>query len=204
MSEPSHPIPPARPAADPDHPVLEAARRGDRAAFDTLVVRHQRRVFRLSVRLLGDEEAALDAAQEAFLRAWRGLAGFQGGSLFTTWLTRITINTCRNELRRRASPKHARPASLDAPGPQGGDSLGARLAAPPAPVSARLEGVELREAFRRALQELDPGEREVLVLKEVEDLPYEDIAELLEVPVGTVRSRLHRARAHLRQRMGAA
>lgn len=201
----THPIPlHAPPALDPDRTALEAARGGDRAAFDELVQRHHRRVFRLAVRLLGDEESALDAAQEAFLRAWRGLAGFEGGALFTTWLTRIAINTCRNELRRRASRKHARPASLDAPGPQEGSSLGEQVPAPDDPPLGRLEGRELRRAFLRELQELDPGEREVLVLKEVEDLPYEAIAELLDVPVGTVRSRLHRARAALRRRLGGA
>ncbi|MFM8980546.1 MAG: RNA polymerase sigma factor, partial [Planctomycetia bacterium] len=183
---------------------LAAARGGDRGAFDELVQRHHRRVFRLAVKLLGDEEAALDAAQEAFLRAWRALAGFEGQSLFTTWLTRITINTCRNELRRRASPKHARPASLDVPGPQGEGTLGEALPAADDPPLGRLTGRELRVAFLQALQRLDPGEREVLVLKEVEGLPYEAIAELLDVPVGTVRSRLHRARAALRQRMGEA
>lgn len=188
---------------DPDQEVLDACRRGDRAAFDVLVERHHRRIFRLAVRMVGDEEAALDAAQESFLKAWRALKTFEGGSLFTTWLTRIAINQCRNELRRRASRKHGRLASLDVPSPQGDSTVAEAVQASAPPAWEALQGREMRSAFEAVLAALDPQDREVLLLKEVESLSYEALAEVLDVPVGTVRSRLYRARAEVRRRMAA-
>jgi RNA polymerase sigma-70 factor (ECF subfamily) len=194
---------PHPPVNDPDQEVLDACRRGDRAAFDVLVERHHRRIFRLAVRLVGDEEAALDAAQESFLKAWRALGSFKGGSLFTTWLTRIAINQCRNELRRRASLKHGRLRSLDAPSSTGEGTAADALEARGPQAFDVLQSREMRGAFEAVLTALDPGDREVLLLKEVESLSYEDMAEVLGVPVGTVRSRLHRARAEVRRRMAA-
>lgn len=186
---------------DPDQEALEACRRGDRGAFDLLVERHHRRVFRLSMRLLSDEDAALDAAQETFLKAWRALARFEGGSLFTTWLTRIAINQCRNELRRRGTLKHGRLRSLDEPAPSGEGSLAEEVPAAGRAAWEDLQGRELQSLFEGVLQGLDATDREVLLLKEVEGLSYEDMAEVLDLPVGTVRSRLHRARAEMRRRI---
>jgi RNA polymerase sigma-70 factor (ECF subfamily) len=188
---------------DPDLDVLEAFRRGDPGAFDVLVERHHRRVFRLACRLLGDEDAALDAAQECFVKAWRALARFQGDSLFTTWLTRIAINQCRNELRKRGTVKHRRARSLDDRLPGTDVLAGETLPAPGPSPWEEARGREVREAFRSAMEDLDPEAREVLLLREVEDLGYEEMADVLGVPVGTVRSRLHRARAEVRRRMGA-
>lgn len=197
MGEPQH----QPPSHDPDRQVLEACRRGDRGAFDVLVERHHRRVFRLSVRFLGDEESALDAAQETFVKAWRALPRFEGGALFTTWLTRIAINQCRNELRRRGTAKHARLRSLDErlPGTDipRGDTLAASTRAP----WEAVEGRELRATLAGILAALEPEDREVLLLKEVEGLSYEAMAEILDIPTGTVRSRLHRARAEVRRRI---
>jgi RNA polymerase sigma-70 factor (ECF subfamily) len=188
---------------DPDLDLLEAFRAGDQGAFDLLVDRHQTRVYRLCVRLLGDRDAALDAAQESFVKAWRALPRFQGNARFSTWLTRISINQCRNELRKRGTVKHTRPLSLDDRVP--GTDV-ARIATlegdAPTPLE-RMRGSEVAQAFARALDALDPDSREVLMLTEVESLSYERIAEVLDVPTGTVRSRLHRARAEVRRRMAA-
>ncbi len=188
-------------SSDPDLQELEAFRRGDTGAFDLLVVRHQDRVFRLARRLLSDAEAALDAAQETFVKAWRALPRFEGNSRFSTWLTRIAINQCRNELRRRRTVKHARPLSLDAPiGTT--DHPRTELIADGSPEPWEVaRGREVGRSIRLALLDLEPEAREVLVLREVEDLSYEEMAEVLAVPVGTVRSRLHRARAELRRRV---
>lgn len=187
---------------DPDQQVLEACRRGDEGAFDLLVERHHRRIFRVCVRLLGEEDAALDAAQEAFVKAWRALARFEGGSLFTTWLTRIAINQCRNEQRRRGTLKHGRPLSLDAPAPGSDLPRSALLASAGATAHDGASTHELAEALHAVLRELESDDREVLLLREVEGLSYEDVAEVLDIPVGTVRSRLHRARAEVRRRLG--
>ena len=186
---------------DPDREALLAFRAGDAGAFDVLVEKHQDRVYRLALRLLSDADAALDAAQETFVKAWRALPRFQGASLFTTWLTRIAINQCRNELRRRRTVKHQRPLSLDVPV---GESESLRRDTLPAPGANAWEvarGKEVATACREALGELEPDAREVLLLREVEDLSYEDMAAILDVAVGTVRSRLHRARAELRRRV---
>jgi RNA polymerase sigma-70 factor (ECF subfamily) len=182
---------------------LEAFRAGDAGAFDGLVLRHQERIHRLAWRLLGDAEAALDAAQETFVKAWKALPRFQGASLFSTWLTRIAINQCRNELRRRRTLKHTRPLSLDAPVPGTDTSRVEALASDDPAAWELVRGREVDDALKRALAELSPEAREVLLLKEVEDLSYEAMAEVLDVAVGTVRSRLHRARADVRRRMAA-
>ncbi len=188
---------------DPDLDVLEAFRAGREDAFDALVRRHQRRIFRLGCRLLGDRDAALDAAQETFVKAWKALPRFEGKARFSTWLTRIAINQCRNELRKRGTVKHTRPLSLDerVPGTETTRVEAVASLDPSAWEQAR--GREVRDAFEVVMLELEPEAREVLILTEVEAMSYEDIAELLDVPLGTVRSRLHRARADVRRRMAA-
>jgi RNA polymerase sigma-70 factor (ECF subfamily) len=200
---------------DPDLDLVEAFRRGHGAAFDGLVTRHEARVHRLACRMLGDSDAALDAAQEAFVKAWKALPRFKGDSKFSTWLTRIAINQCRNELRRRRTVKHTQPVSLDgaAPGPGGATSRGgggdgedrsageAVAAAGPEPWEVA-RGREVAAALSEAIAVLDAESKEVLLLRDAEDLSYEEIAEVLDVPVGTVRSRLHRARAEVRRKMG--
>lgn len=190
-------------AGDPDREALEAFRAGAEGAFDVLVLRHQDRIYRLAHRLIGDAESALDAAQETFVKAWRALPRFQGASRFSTWLTRIAINQCRNELRQRRTVKHTRPLSLDAPVP--GSTLPRRetLAAPGPEAWEVARGREVDTACREALTALDPDAREILVLREVEGLSYENMAEFLDVAIGTVRSRLHRARRELRRHMAA-
>jgi RNA polymerase sigma-70 factor (ECF subfamily) len=193
---------PAEPATrDPDLDLVEACRAGHGDAFDALVRRHEARVVRLAARLLGDTDAALDAAQEAFVKAWRALPRFQGEARFSTWLVRIVINQCRNDLRRRRTVKHTRPLSLDAPAALSDGVVGDSVAAAgPAPFDVA-RGREVERSLEAALGRLDAEAREVVWLRDAEDLSYEDIAEILDVPVGTVRSRLHRARAELRRHM---
>lgn len=197
----AEPIPSTVPR-DPDLDLVEAFRAGRGTAFDDLVRRHEARVLRLCRRILSDAEAALDAAQETFVKAWRALLGFHGEARFSTWLTRIAINQCRNELRRRRTVKHTQPLSIDAV-PAGDDaSLADALAAGgPAPLDV-VRAREVSAALAVALTEIDDDAREVLLLRDAEDLAYEEIAEILDVPVGTVRSRLHRARADVRRRLG--
>ncbi|MDA1196153.1 MAG: sigma-70 family RNA polymerase sigma factor [Planctomycetota bacterium] len=191
------------PNPDPDAEALAAFRAGTPGAFESLMDRHQGRIFRLAWRILGDRESALDAAQESFVKAWKALGGFQQKARFSTWLTRIAINQCRNELRRRGTVKHTRPLSLDEP------ALGTltpridSVAGHEAGAWEVARGTELRSAFAEVMRALEPEAREVLILTEVEALSYEGIAELLDVPVGTVRSRLHRARADVRRRMAS-
>ncbi len=187
---------------DPDLDLVEAFRRGRPAAFDDLVRRHEARIWRLCGRILSDDDAALDAAQESFVKAWKALPRFKGDARFSTWLTRIAINQCRNELRRRRTVKHTQPLSLDAPSRDGESSGAASVAAPGHDPYEAVRGREVATALGAALAEIDDEAREVILLRDAEDLGYEEIAEILEVPIGTVRSRLHRARGEVRRRLG--
>ncbi len=177
-----------------DETLVAQARRGDTAAFDDLVIRYQDRVFNMSFRMLGNREDALDVSQEVFITVFKNLERFQERSRFGTWLYRITVNKCRDELRRRGSVKHTRPASLDA----GDKEPSAGVAAGPvAQASAR----ELEALLEQAIAALPVDLREVMLLRDTQDLSYEEIAGIVDVPVGTVRSRLNRARALLKERL---
>ncbi|HUJ63696.1 MAG TPA: sigma-70 family RNA polymerase sigma factor [Kofleriaceae bacterium] len=182
---------------DPD---VARAREGDREAFGRLVQRHQRRVYAAALHILGNHPDADDAAQEAFVRAFRGLPSFDGRADFFTWLYRITINTALNTLRggkrgaslvqrSGAEAKHVggRPESL---GEAGGD-----------PAHKTQQSAEVRRTLA-AISELSPTLRVTLVLATIEELPHKHIAEILEIPEGTVAWRVNEARRLLRQRLG--
>jgi len=154
------------------------------------VDRHADRVHNTLAKLLGDPHEASDAAQEAFLKAWRKLDTFRGDSLFRTWLTRIALNAAAS--RRRTAARRGTRTGLPS-APREDDRA-------PAPDAAAL-GDERDRAVRDAVAGLAEEYRSVVVLKEFEDLSYEEIAEIVDVPVGTVRSRLHRGRAELRRRL---
>jgi RNA polymerase sigma-70 factor (ECF subfamily) len=165
---------------------------GDRQAFAALVERHQARILALLERLTGCREQARDLAQETFVSAYRKLATFEQRSAFATWLYRIACNHAAAAGRRR------RPvAMLDAARPDGNAAIEpeARLA----PVSAGLEQEDLARHVAAALDRLDARYREVVVLADMQEAGYEEIAEALDIPVGTVRSRLHRGRMELRR-----
>ena len=173
---------------DQDAPLVARARAGDRSAFSRLVERHHRRIFNTAYRMVGDREAAADLTQETFLAAWRALGGFEERARFSTWITKIAMNRCRNARRSpalsRMDPLVADPPADPAKGPEA--AVGDR---------------ELAAHLERALGEIDPAHREVLVLREIEGLSYEAVAGILDVEEGTVKSRLHRARAALREKL---
>jgi RNA polymerase sigma-70 factor (ECF subfamily) len=175
-----------------DGPLVAGAVTGDAEAFRTLVERHQRRILALLQRLCGCPEQALDLAQETFLAAHRHLASFRQESRFSTWLHAIAVNQARAAARR-----HRPVAALEAAGPEGRSQAAEPEAAGPA-VSAGLEREELAARISRGLDRLDERFREVVVLADMQDASYEQIAEILEIPIGTVRSRLHRGRTELR------
>jgi RNA polymerase sigma-70 factor, ECF subfamily len=165
-------------------------RAGDRRAFEDLVRVQQHRVYGLALRMLGNSAEAQDVAQEVFLRAHRGLAAFRGAARLSTWLYTIASRLCLSRLagseRRFAS--------------HGEEPLDRLVDARPGPDEA-LERGELEEALHRAIAELPEERRLVVVLRDIEGLAYEEIAEILELPVGTVRSRLHRARLDLKEKL---
>lgn len=170
-------------------------------SFERLIRRHEDRVYCLSLRLLGDPDRALDVTQETFVRALQGLKDFRGESTFSTWLCRIAINLCYSE-RRRDGRRRLRNLGelLDDPSaePRGRSLLLDDRAREPIEAS---ESRELGALVREAVASLEEELRFVVVLRDLEQLSYEEVAAALEIPVGTVRSRLHRARDVLRQRL---
>jgi RNA polymerase sigma-70 factor (ECF subfamily) len=177
------------PEESPD--LLGRLRRGEPGAFEDLVIAHQHRVYGLALRMLGRPAEAEDVAQEVFFRAHRGLAGFRGDARLSTWLHTICSRLCLTRLaerRQRGDPDDTALATL-ADGRAGPEEHAARG--------------ELATALQAALDRLDPERRLVVLLRDVEGLAYEEIAAALDLPVGTVRSRLSRARAELRERLDA-
>ncbi|MHC4931285.1 MAG: sigma-70 family RNA polymerase sigma factor [Planctomycetota bacterium] len=186
----------SEPEPGSDETLVSRARSGDTAAFDALILRHQDRVYNMAYRMLGNREDALDLSQEVFITVFRGLGRFEAKARFSTWLYRVTVNRCRDALRRRGSVKHTRPQSLDAA--RDGESP-REIASTGRPPPEEAMGREVRERVEGAIGELPEDTREVLILRDREDLSYEEIAEILAIPVGTVRSRLNRARTLLRE-----
>lgn len=178
--------------------LIQRGRAGDLDAFNVLVERHQRGLYNLCLRMLGSVPAAEDATQEAFLAAYLHLGSFRGGS-FRAWLYRIGANACHDEMRRRRS----RPTvSLEA-GPEGGDSPLQIPDRDPSP-EERLEQKESAAVIQRALDALPADQRLAAILCDVQGLDYKDIAVVMGVPLGTVKSRIARARARLRDLLQAA
>lgn len=173
-----------------DEDLVRRSVEGDRAAFGVLVQRHERRVYNLALRMTGREEDARDATQEAFLTALRKLSSFRGEAAFTTWLHRVTVNAAYDLLRKRGrAPVLDRAAEGEA-----------RPEPPPMPDHA--DDTDLSIDVQRALQQVPADFRVVMILHDVQDLPYDEVAAILGVPVGTVKSRLHRGRVTLARAMG--
>jgi len=180
-----------------DKSLVQACRAGHTEAFGVLVRRYQDRLYPTILRLLGSPEDAQDVLQDAFVRAFEKLDQFHGESSFYTWIYRIAVNLALSEYRKHRHRGHDRkfdPSTLS-------------LAAEPADASPEtdpafaMERVERELLVQSALNELGPEHRAVVVLKDFDGRRYEEIAALLEIPIGTVRSRLHRARTELRDRL---
>lgn len=176
---------------EPDDLLVHRAASGDDGAFTELVRRHERRVYAVALRMLGREEDALDATQDALLTLYRKSGQFRGESAFTTWLHRITINACYDLLRKRARQPMLHVAGEDGPEHEQGP-----------PVEDHASEVAGGIDAARALRDVPDDFRAVLILADVHDLPYEEIAEILEIPIGTVKSRVHRGRIALARVMG--
>ncbi|MDD3242554.1 MAG: RNA polymerase sigma factor [Eubacteriales bacterium] len=164
--------------------LLEEARQGDEDAFAQLYLRYSPRLYALCYRMCGTDADAQDAVQEAMIKAWRSLGGFHAQSEFGTWLYHIALNCCYDILRRAKR----KPVSMDTL-----QEAGVEL-----PQPGFEEDTVQRAALQQALAALKPQYRAILLLREVQQLSYEEIAHGLGLPVGTVRSRLNRARAQLR------
>ena len=171
---------------------IDRAKRGDADAFEELVRRYQRRVLALTCRLCANPEDGAEAAQEAFLAAWQGLPSFRGDAAFSTWLYRLASNACVDLLRREGRRRAAAGPSLD------DEEAGMDLPSTEPTPEAAAEGMELREMVEAGLQRLPAEYREALILREIHQLSYEEIAAALTVELGTVKSRINRGRRQLR------
>ncbi|HSR45342.1 MAG TPA: sigma-70 family RNA polymerase sigma factor [Acidimicrobiia bacterium] len=178
-------------SGDEEH-LIALAQEGDRDAFQELVRRHQHGVFTLATRLVNDPELAADVAQDAFIRAWRGLPEFRGDAAFKTWIHRITVNAAWT-LKKRLG-RHTATSLDDAP-PIADISLSGDL-------ERAGENLELRERLRRALNQLTRPQRTVVVLKDVYGWSHGEIAEALGITVTAAKVRLHRAHHQLRDHLG--
>ena len=177
-------------SVESDLSLVERVQRGEKSAFDVLVLRYQHKVLKLVMRYIRDSMEAEDVAQEAFIKAYRALPGFRGDSAFYTWLYRIAINTAKNALV--SSKRRPIDYSLDLQDPDQFE-LQARLKDGETPEHLVLTE-EIRETVNGAMAELPEDLKTAIVLREIDGLSYEEIAAAMDCPVGTVRSRIFRAR----------
>jgi len=180
--------------ADEERRLVEFAQRGDVASFNELVRLFEGRVYNLCYRMLGDAESAADAAQDAFLAAFRNLRSFRGGS-FRSWMLRIATNTCYDVLRAR---KRRPSVSLDIEADDESDSSPLQIADTAESPDDFAQRRELAAAIQNGLAELPDEQRIVLILSDIQGLAYEEIAQITNSNLGTVKSRLSRGRARLR------
>jgi RNA polymerase sigma-70 factor (ECF subfamily) len=187
---------------DPDALLIERVKAGDVKAFEMLVVKYQRRIERLIGRMVRDVDLVPDIAQETFIRAYRAIPQFRGESAFYTWLYRIAVNTAKKalmELKRDPLVTESARASRD-DDDDGGSRVENELSTGETP-DAVLASKQIASAVNFAIEALSDDLRQAITLREIEGLSYEEIAELMNCPIGTVRSRIFRAREAIAQRL---
>ncbi len=182
-----------------DKKLVERVQKGDKGAFDLLVLKYQHKIVNLVMRYVRDPELALDISQEAFIKAYRALPRFRGDSAFYTWMYRIAVNTAKNHLA--AQRRRPMDVELDLQDPEQYD-LHAKLKETDTPEGVTLSN-ELKETVERAIAALPEDLRTAIILRELEGMSYEEIAETMECPVGTVRSRIFRARDAIGKKVGS-
>jgi RNA polymerase sigma-70 factor (ECF subfamily) len=173
--------------------LVRAAQKGDMTAFEEMVARHRDKIYARAYSMMRNEDEALDLSQEAWVKGWQRLVQFQGDSSFVTWMTRIVINLCLDQLRKQ---KRQRAESIEALEEESGGVERFMPVTTPNP-TAGLERVELRRRIDRALAQLSPEHRTVLVLHEFEEMEYKAIAKRMGCSIGTVMSRLFYARRRM-------
>lgn len=179
---------------DEDAALVTAVQKGDLAAFERLVTRHQKRMLNIAFRLIGDYDDACEVVQDSFLAAYKNIQAFRGDSKFTTWLTTITLNLSKNRLKQRSIRYKREALSLDEPVET---DDGRMTIEHPSQAPSALDGIMKRDVktqVQECIKKLDHGFREVLVLRDMQEFSYEEIANILKMRSGTVKSRLFRAR----------
>lgn len=177
-----------------DETLILACKKGDTGAFECLVLRHQRMIFNVALRMTGINEDAADIVQDAFLAAWNKIGDYRGEASFSTWLTTIVINLSRNRIQQRTVSEKRSAYSLNAPRPDGAEDMLPDSPSMMPSALQQLEEAELRLMVQRCIAALDHGFREVLVLRDMQEMSYEEVGTALGLREGTVKSRLFRAR----------
>lgn len=184
---------------------LERLRAHDERAFNELVETYEQRVFRLVFRMLGRRDEAEDMAQEVFVQVFKAVTTFRGDSKLSTWIYRIAVNLCKNRIkylsrRHEGSQQELEPVAERAPLSEAKGVTFGDVARP----DHMVEGYQIELIVKQCISEIEPDFREVLVLRDVEDLTYEEIAEITGLPDGTVKSRIHRGRTMLKAKVEKA
>jgi RNA polymerase sigma-70 factor (ECF subfamily) len=187
-----------RQTRDDDLKYVSLCKKGDVDAFEVLVRRHEKRIFNIAYRVVGNYDEACEIVQDAFVSAYKNIKGFKGEARFSTWLYAICINHSRNRLKQLKTRQYREGRSLDDPIMTPDGEL---LADPPSSEPSaldRLEARDVQQRVQRCINALDAEFREVIVLRDIQGFSYEEISAMLKVPEGTVKSRLFRAREAMR------
>ena len=184
---------------DADHALVLSAQQGDLNAFETLVERHQKRMLNIAFRLVGNHDDACEVVQDAFVSAHRSLKTFRRDAKFTTWLTTITLNLSKNRLKQLRSRQGHEAFSLDEPLRTDDGEMTLDPPSKEPSVLDRMEQRDIQTRVQDCIQALDPGFREVLVLRDMQEFSYEEIGTMLKTREGTVKSRLFRAREMVKE-----
>ena len=185
--------------ADPDQVWVEACRKGDREAFGRLIEKYRERIINVAYSVLRDRDEAMDVSQEAFLRVHQRLGGFRGKSSFYTWLYRLTVNLAIDRQRKRKRRPAESLESIQERAREDQDSIFPDRKPGPREIASDME---LAERINQAIDRLPPKHRKVILLREVQGLSYQEVADIVGCSLGTVMSRLHYARENLRKTLG--
>lgn len=187
-----------RQGAGEDTELIEAFRAGGVSAFDKLVLKYKDLVFNICFRFMGNYEDANDCAQDTFVKVYRSLNGFKGQSQFSTWLYTVAVNTCKNKLRSPAKRYSVKMVSLDKPVETDDGEASFQLSDGDPSPAEELEKKDKEARVQQALDSLDEKQKELIILRDIQDLSYEEIASITGNNLGTVKSKLSRARSRLK------
>jgi RNA polymerase sigma-70 factor (ECF subfamily) len=179
--------------------VIESCKAGNEKAFREIVLHSQRKVFNIAYRMLGNKEEAKDLAQEVFLSVYASIKDLREEAKFEAWLTQITINHCRNRWKYLERRKYFKSESLDDPIETQDGEIPRPIYDPSDNPETLYEKRMIQEAIQRGLLKLKKEQREIIVLRDLQGISYEEIGELFQLPIGTVKSKLHRARMDLKR-----
>jgi RNA polymerase sigma-70 factor (ECF subfamily) len=184
---------------DVDYTLVRRCQRGDTEAYEEIVRKYQKRLFNIAYRMTGDYHDAADAVQEAFIAAYRNIRGFQGRSKFSTWMYTIVVNVSRNRIRQIRKQSFHEHLSLDDPVETENGRFNIEQPSGDLTALERLENRERGQKIQECMSALDSEFREVIVLRDVQGFSYQEIAEMLNIAEGTVKSRLYRAREKVKE-----